>query len=88
MLPHYRTETRMYQLARRLDAGERVAYMKRITSQIRSLWQDESGPTAVEYGVLLALIVVVAIAAITLLGRNAEETFNRVSESIESESSS
>ena len=37
--------------------------------------KKEDGPTAVEYAVMLALIVVVCIAAITLVGRNANETF-------------
>lgn len=37
---------------------------------------DESGPTAVEYAVMLALIVVVCITAITTLGTNAASTFN------------
>ena len=35
----------------------------------------EDGPTAVEYAVMLALIVVVCIAAITTLGSNANSTF-------------
>jgi pilus assembly protein Flp/PilA len=37
--------------------------------------KGEDGPTAVEYAVMLALIIVVCIAAITLVGRNANETF-------------
>jgi len=39
---------------------------------------DESGPTAVEYAVMLALIIVVCIAAITTLGNNANSTFSNV----------
>ena len=35
----------------------------------------EDGPTAVEYAVMLALIIVVCIAAITSLGSNANRTF-------------
>jgi pilus assembly protein Flp/PilA len=35
----------------------------------------EDGPTAVEYAVMLALIVVVCIAAITLVGKNANQVF-------------
>ena len=35
----------------------------------------EDGPTAVEYAVMLALIVVVCIGAITTLGSNAQKTF-------------
>ena len=38
----------------------------------------EDGPTAVEYAVMLALIIVVCIAAITTLGQNANSTFNTV----------
>jgi pilus assembly protein Flp/PilA len=38
----------------------------------------EDGPTAVEYAVMLALIVVVCIAAITALGSNANGTFGNV----------
>jgi pilus assembly protein Flp/PilA len=43
---------------------------------------DESGPTAVEYAVMLALIIVVCIAAITALGSNANNTFTFVSNKI------
>ncbi len=38
----------------------------------------EDGPTAVEYAVMLALIIVVCIAAITTLGGNANTTFTNV----------
>jgi pilus assembly protein Flp/PilA len=41
--------------------------------------QNEDGPTAVEYAVMLALIIVVCIAAITSLGTNANATFTTVS---------
>ena len=42
----------------------------------------EDGPTAVEYAVMLALIIVVCIAAITTLGKNADATFSSVGNSI------
>ena len=42
----------------------------------------EDGPTAVEYAVMLALIIVVCIAAITTLGSNANATFTSVSTSV------
>jgi pilus assembly protein Flp/PilA len=42
----------------------------------------EDGPTAVEYAVMLALIIVVCIAAITTLGKNANSTFSNVANSI------
>jgi pilus assembly protein Flp/PilA len=38
----------------------------------------EDGPTAVEYAVMLALIIVVCIGAITVIGSNANSTFNTV----------
>jgi pilus assembly protein Flp/PilA len=40
---------------------------------------NEDGPTAVEYAVMLALIIVVCITAITALGTNANNTFSYVS---------
>jgi len=42
----------------------------------------EDGPTAVEYAVMLALIIVVCIAAISALGSNASSTFNEVGTTI------
>ena len=47
-----------------------------MATQLRSIRRfilDESGPTAVEYAVMLALIIFVAIAGISLFG---SETFN------------
>jgi pilus assembly protein Flp/PilA len=42
----------------------------------------EDGPTAVEYAVMLALIIVVCIAAISLLGSNTEATFAKVGSTV------
>jgi pilus assembly protein Flp/PilA len=42
----------------------------------------EDGPTAVEYAVMLALIVVVCIAAIATLGTNANLTFSKVGSAV------
>ncbi|MEI7687043.1 MAG: Flp family type IVb pilin [Planctomycetota bacterium] len=44
--------------------------------------QREDGPTAVEYAVMLALIIVVCITAITALGSNANVTFSDVTDSM------
>ena len=52
--------------------------LSRIASHAVSFLRDESGPTAVEYAVMLALIIVVCIAAITALGSNANNTFSYV----------
>ena len=42
----------------------------------------ESGATAVEYGLMVALIAVVIIAAVTLLGTNLADRFNTVATAI------
>ena len=47
----------------------------------------EDGPTAVEYAVMLALIIVVCIAAISALGSNASNTFNYVGNKVDTASS-
>jgi pilus assembly protein Flp/PilA len=48
-----------------------VAAMKRF-------WNDESGATAVEYGLMVALIAVVIIGAVTLLGTGLRDRFQQV----------
>ena len=52
--------------------------MKSLWNKLVSFAKDESGPTAVEYAVMLALIIVVCIAAVTALGTNAANTFSYV----------
>ena len=47
----------------------------------------EDGPTAVEYAVMLALIIVVCIAAISALGSNASNTFSYVGNNVNTTSS-
>ena len=56
--------------------------MRTFSQAVKSFLCDESGPTAVEYAVMLALIIVVCIAAITALGSNANGTFNRVGSAV------
>ncbi len=56
--------------------------MQFILKRLRTLIRDESGPTAVEYAVMLALIVVVSLAAIRTIGTNASSTFTKVANSI------
>jgi len=56
--------------------------MRQISQAFVSFLKDESGPTAVEYAVMLALIVVVCITAITALGTNANNTFSSVAKTI------
>jgi pilus assembly protein Flp/PilA len=53
--------------------------MKNFAQKINRFLKSEDGPTAVEYAVMLALIVVVCLSAITTVGTNAKTTFNNVS---------
>ena len=62
--------------------------MKTLALKVQRFLTSEDGPTAVEYAVMLALIVVVCIAAITALGSNAKATFTSVSSTIASTSGS
>jgi pilus assembly protein Flp/PilA len=52
--------------------------MKQWLDRASRFLRDEDGPTAVEYAVMLALIIVVCIVAISTLGSNASGTFSNV----------
>ncbi len=52
--------------------------MKAFTSQIQRFLTSEDGPTAVEYAVMLALILVACITAVTALGGKVNTTFKAV----------
>ena len=56
--------------------------MNKLTQSVVNFLKQEDGPTAVEYAVMLALIIVVCITAITALGTNANKTFTNVSNTI------
>ena len=61
--------------------------LSRMKNAVVEFCKREDGPTAVEYAVMLALIIVVCLAAITTLGQNANSTFNTVGQRIGSASS-
>ena len=52
--------------------------MKNLTLKMRRFLVSEDGPTAVEYAVMLALIVIVCLTAIQSIGTNAKTTFTSV----------
>ena len=54
----------------------RSKHMRSLTKKFVNFLKKEDGPTAVEYAVMLALIIVVCIAAITTLGSNANNSFS------------
>ena len=49
-----------------------------MTKLIKRFAQDESGATAIEYGLIAALIAVVIITAVTTLGTNLSSKFNTI----------
>lgn len=53
-----------------------------MTKFVKSFLSNESGATAIEYGLIAALIAVAAIAAMSTLGDKLGETFNNVSDEL------
>jgi pilus assembly protein Flp/PilA len=52
--------------------------MSTLAQKVRQFLVSEDGPTAVEYAVMLALIIIVCLTAIRSIGTNAAATFNGV----------
>ncbi len=50
--------------------------------RLRAIWKDEEGPTAVEYGLMVALIAVAIITTVGLLGGKLDATFTTVKNSM------
>jgi pilus assembly protein Flp/PilA len=55
-----------------------AAYGETNMQILAKLLRDENGATAIEYGLIAALISVVIIAAVTLVGSNLSTTFNSI----------
>ena len=56
--------------------------MQKITGAVRELFVREEGATMVEYGLMVALIAVVCIAAVTLLGTQIKAVFTSIAGSV------
>jgi pilus assembly protein Flp/PilA len=52
--------------------------MRTFANSLQRFLTSEDGPTAVEYAVMLALIIVVCLTAIAAVGTNASNKFNQV----------
>ena len=48
----------------------------------RRIWEDRAGPTAIEYGLIAALIAVATIAGLTTLGTNLNSRYNQLSTTV------
>ena len=57
--------------------------MRTLTRTVVEFLKKEDGPTAVEYAVMLALIIVVCLVAITTLGQQANNTFSNVASTLQ-----
>jgi pilus assembly protein Flp/PilA len=55
-----------------------------LRTRIENFLKKEDGPTAVEYAVMLALIIVICLTAVQLLGKNSSALFQTVAQSIAS----
>ena len=56
--------------------------MKSLLAKVHRFLASEDGPTAVEYAVMLSLIVIVCLTAITSIGTKASSVFSKVANSI------
>ena len=52
--------------------------MSKYSHALIKFWADERGVTAVEYGIMAALIVVAIVTSVTTLGTNLSSTFTKV----------
>jgi pilus assembly protein Flp/PilA len=51
-------------------------------ARVAEFVQEDDGPTAVEYAVMLALIIVVCLSAIVIVGQKSNQTFIKVGSSL------
>jgi pilus assembly protein Flp/PilA len=76
-----------FSFTRRMTA-QGISTMNKLTQKLRRFLTSEDGPTAVEYAVMLALIVVVCLGAIQTIGTRANTTFTSVATALQGSSSS
>ena len=56
--------------------------MKNFADSVKKFLVSEDGPTAVEYAVMMALIIVVCIGTVTTIGYNANTKFGKVKDAL------
>jgi pilus assembly protein Flp/PilA len=72
------SETERRKGVNRPSIKKEVTRMKKLLLKTRELIRSEEGATATEYAVMLALIIIVAIGAITILGKKVNNTFQNI----------
>ena len=56
--------------------------MKSLAKKVQHFLVSEDGPTAVEYAVMLALIIIVCLTAISAIGTNANSAFDKIADNL------
>lgn len=56
--------------------------MKSFAVKLHQFLKSEGGPTAVEYAIMLSLIVIVCLSAISTIGANASSKFRQITSSL------
>ena len=74
-----------FTLVQLLDNRIGEGNMKKLAKKVQHFLVSEDGPTAVEYAVMLALIVIVCLAAIQAIGTNTAAAFQNVADTIGAE---
>jgi pilus assembly protein Flp/PilA len=74
----YRVTVSLFTLGQVRATCRRVTHMKNFAMKLKRFLKSEDGPTAVEYAVMLSLIIVVCLTAVTSIGKNASSTFTNV----------
>jgi pilus assembly protein Flp/PilA len=64
------------------NARQQYSKEKRMLKSLTTMIRDEEGATMVEYGLLVALIAMVALVAVTTLGKNLSTLFSTVATSV------
>jgi pilus assembly protein Flp/PilA len=68
------------------DPGDLIMLLRTLKS-LRNFLESEDGPTAVEYAVMLALIIMVCITAVTGIGTNSKATYQKVTTTLQTANS-
>jgi pilus assembly protein Flp/PilA len=56
--------------------------MSKLVNSVKNFLVSEDGPTAVEYAIMLALIVIVCIGAVQSIGQSANSKFNAANDAL------
>ena len=57
--------------------------MKSVITKVQRFLKSEDGPTAVEYAIMLALIVIVCLSAVQAIGTNASAAFQDIADDLD-----